>query len=356
MLLAGFLGAVLAVSGVLAAGYYGLDLPGSGEPAATTTPTVEPNALPARAETAQLPAVAAVGESVIPAVVTVETGTSTFRGVVSQGSGSGVILDEEGHIVTNDHVAGDADSLQVILSDGRVYPATLLGTNPVTDLAVLKIAATDLTPVEIGSTEGMRVGDPTIAVGSPLGLDGGPSLTVGVLSAFGREVQTSASSILYGMLQFDAPISPGSSGGALVDAEGRLIGITTAVGVSQVGIEGIGFAIPVEVAERVVADIIDDGVATNGLLGINGSTDFVSTDDGGSRPTGVTVEAIEPGSAAAVAGLELGDVITAVDGVNIDTMDELVAALRLFGAGDVVQLQIDRSGNRLEVAATLGSL
>ncbi len=297
-----------------------------------------------------------MGASVIPAVVTVEIGANTFRGVVSQGSGSGVILDGAGHIVTNDHVVGDADSIQVVLSDGRVYPATLLGTNPVTDLAVLKITATDLTPIEVGTTSGMRVGDTTIAVGSPLGLDGGPSLTVGVLSAFGREVQTSATSVLFGMLQTDAPISPGSSGGALVDAEGRLIGITTAVGVSQVGIEGIGFAIPIEVMERVVDDIIDDGIATNGLLGINGSTDFVDTSDGGSRPIGVVVEAIEAGSAAAVAGLELGDVITAVDGATVDTMDELVAALRRFGAGDVVSLQVERSGSRIEVAATLGSL
>ncbi len=356
VLLAGFLGAVLAIAGVLAAGYYGLDLPGvSAEPPATA-PAAEPAALPAVVPTDAAADPAAVGAAVIPAVVTVETGANTFRGVVSQGSGSGVILDGAGHIVTNDHVVGDADSIQVILSDGRVYPATLLGANPVTDLAVLKITATGLTPIEFGTTSGMRVGDTTIAVGSPLGLDGGPSLTVGVLSAFGREVQTSATSVLFGMLQTDAPISPGSSGGALVDAEGRLIGITTAVGVSPVGIEGIGFAIPVEVMERVVDDIIDDGIATNGLLGINGSTDFVDTSDGGSRPTGVVVEAIEAGSAAAVAGLELGDVITAVDGTTVDTMDELVSALRRFGGGDVVSLQIDRGGSLIEVAATLGSL
>ncbi|HSR44717.1 MAG TPA: trypsin-like peptidase domain-containing protein, partial [Acidimicrobiia bacterium] len=299
---------------------------------------------------------AAVGEAVVPAVVTVQIGAQTAGGVITQGSGSGVIIDESGHIVTNDHVAGDADSLRVVLSDGRIYEATLVGTDPVTDLAVLDIDAGDLTAVDFGSTDGMNVGDTAIAVGSPLGLNGGPSLTVGVLSAFGREVRTSSTSILYGMLQTDAPITQGSSGGALVDEDGRLIGITTAVGVSAVGIEGIGFATPIEIVERVVADILAEGAAANGLLGINGSTDFIEMSDGGWRPTGVVVEAIEPGSAADSAGLRTGDVITAVQGIGVDTMEELIAALRRLGGGDPVQLEIERAGAKMEISAILGTL
>jgi S1-C subfamily serine protease len=275
---------------------------------------------------------------------------------VAQGSGSGVIIDSSGYIVTNDHVAGDAESIRVVLSDGRIYEATLIGTDPVTDLAVLDIDAENLTAVDFGSTDGMQVGDTAIAIGNPLGLDGGPSLTVGVLSAFGREVRTSATSVLYGMLQTDAPITQGSSGGALVDGAGRLIGITTAVGVSEVGIEGIGFATPIEIVQRVVADIVDSGAVAHGLLGINGSTDFVDLADGGSRPTGVVIDAIEAGSAADSAGLRLGDVITAVEGTGVDTMDELISVLRRLGADDLVVVEIERNGARIVVSATLGTL
>lgn len=351
MLLAAILGATLALGGA-----YGLG---------TFTNSAEPLVAAEVPATGAMPVLAVmngefspaeVAEAVVPAIVTVEIGTTTPNGVIAQGSGSGVIIDRSGYIVTNNHVAGAAGSIRVILSDGRMYDAALIGTDPVTDLAVLRIEAGDLTAVEFGSTDGMRVGDPAIAIGNPLGLQGGPSLTVGVLSAFGREVQTSATTILYGMLQTDAPITQGSSGGALVDDQGHLIGITTAVGVSSVGIEGIGFATPIEVVERVVADLLDDGVVANGLLGINGSTDFVDTTDGGSRPTGVRVEAIEPGSGAGAAGLQLGDVITAVEGVNIDTMDELISALRRRGAGDAVVLEIRRGGAVVEVTATLGTL
>jgi len=351
VLIAAILGGALALGGS-----YGLEtlLSDEAAPVAGSSPAV--NALPAVAMMGDTLSPAAVGEAVVPAVVTVQIGAQTAGGVITQGSGSGVIIDESGHIVTNDHVAGDADSLRVVLSDGRIYEATLVGTDPVTDLAVLDIDAGDLTAVDFGSTDGMNVGDTAIAVGSPLGLNGGPSLTVGVLSAFGREVRTSSTSILYGMLQTDAPITQGSSGGALVDEDGRLIGITTAVGVSAVGIEGIGFATPIEIVERVVADILAEGAAANGLLGINGSTDFIEMSDGGWRPTGVVVEAIEPGSAADSAGLRTGDVITAVQGIGVDTMEELIAALRRLGGGDPVQLEIERAGAKMEISAILGTL
>ena len=351
VLIAAILGGALALGGS-----YGLEtlLSDEAAPVAGSSPAV--NALPAVAMMGDTLSPAAVGEAVVPAVVTVQIGAQTAGGVITQGSGSGVIIDESGHIVTNDHVAGDADSLRVVLSDGRIYEATLVGTDPVTDLAVLDIDAGDLTAVDFGSTDGMNVGDTAIAVGSPLGLNGGPSLTVGVLSAFGREVRTSSTSILYGMLQTDAPITQGSSGGALVDEDGRLIGITTAVGVSAVGIEGIGFATPIEIVERVVADILAEGEAANGLLGINGSTDFIEMSDGGWRPTGVVVEAIEPGSAADSAGLRTGDVITAVQGIGVDTMEELIAALRRLGGGDPVQLEIERAGAKMEISAILGTL
>ena len=352
LLVASILGASVAL-----AGSYGLGaLTATEEPVVVAEPARAIDAMPAVAAMADDYSPAAVGEVVVPAIVTVQVGAQTRTGVVAQGSGSGVIIDSSGHIITNDHVAGDAGSIRVVLSDGRIYEATLIGTDPVTDLAVLDIDAENLTAVDFGSTDGMQVGDTAIAIGNPLGLDGGPSLTVGVLSAFGREVRTSATSVLYGMLQTDAPITQGSSGGALVDGAGRLIGITTAVGVSEVGIEGIGFATPIEIVQRVVADIVDSGAVAHGLLGINGSTDFVDLADGGSRPTGVVIDAIEAGSAADSAGLRLGDVITAVEGTGVDTMDELISVLRRLGADDLVVVEIERNGARIVVSATLGTL
>ena len=213
MLLAATLGAAVALAGSAGLGVW----LAAEEPIPVAVPAAPIDALPTMVDIDDEYSPAAVGEAVVPAVVTVQIGAQTPTGVIPQGSGSGVIIDTAGFIVTNDHVAGDAGSLRVVLSDGRVYEATLVGTDPVTDLAVLRIEADNLTAVRFGSTEEMQVGDTTVAIGNPLGLDGGPSLTVGVLSAFGREVRTSATSTLYGMIQTDAPITQGSSGGALVD-------------------------------------------------------------------------------------------------------------------------------------------
>jgi len=281
-----------------------------------------------------------VGEAVIPSIVTVEVGSGTGDAFRKAGSGSGVVLDQAGHIVTNNHVVEAGTSMRVVLSDGRVYEADLVGTDPVTDLAVLSVPTTDLDPITFGSTDGLEVGTPVIAVGSPLGLEGGPSLSLGVVSALGREVQTGPDKILYGMLQTDAPITSGSSGGSLVDARGALLGITTAVGVSNIGVEGIGFATPVEVVDRVTNEIITSGSATHALLGITGSTEYDKTGDGGFAPMGVAVASVSPGSPAEVAGIVQDDVITAVDGTTVRTMDELISVLRRVSAGDTVNVSV----------------
>ena len=280
---------------------------------------------------------AAVGATVIPSVVAVEVGASQNGDFVQTASGSGVVFDAT-HIITNHHVVEGASAVQVVLSDGRVYEAQVVGSDPLTDVAVLSVQAPDLAPISLGSTEELAIGAPSVAVGSPLGLDGGPSLSVGVISALGREVQTGPDVVLYGMIQTDAPITNGSSGGALVDSSGALIGITTAVGASQLGIEGIGFATPIEIVSRVVEDIIATGEASHALLGILGSTAHESIGNGGTAPIGVTVEEVTPGSAADGAGITAGQVITAIDGVAVRTMDELITALRHYGAGDTAQL------------------
>jgi putative serine protease PepD len=314
---------------------------------------VEPDPLP-DASLMQAYDASDVGVAVVPSVVTVQVGSQTGDGLLARASGSGVIVDADGYIVTNDHVIATGSAYEVVLSDGRVYAADLVGTDPSTDLAVLRIDATSLEAIAIGSTGSLLVGDPAIAIGSPLGLEGGPSLTVGVLSAFGREVRTGPTVTLYGMVQTDAPITQGSSGGALVDRDGKLIGITTAVGVSDVGVEGIGFATPIEIVSRVIDELISDGEASQPFLGINGTTAFDDQADGGRRPVGVDVAAVDPGSAADDAGLLAGDVISALDDRTIDTMDELIALLRQYSSGDRIALSIARDGATIDVEVTLG--
>jgi len=293
----------------------------------------------------------AIGIAVVPSVVTVEIGAIQQGAFAQFGSGSGVVFDGDGLIVTNNHVVEDADAVRVVLSDGRVYDATIVGTDPLTDLAVLSVGATGLTPIEFGATTALQVGDPAVAVGSPLGLQGGPSLTVGVISALGREVQTDAETILFGMLQTDAPITNGSSGGSLVDIEGRLIGITTAVGVSEGGQEGIGFATPIEIVERVIAELAATGAVDHALLGITGGTAYTDTGDGGQQPTGVEVETVQDRLGAATAGIVTGDVITSIGGSEVRTMDELITVLRSFGAGDAVTVDL-ADGRRVSVTLT----
>ncbi len=366
-LLSAFLGALVALAAVYGAG--GLRVAPTTtttEPAptaSTTAAVVEDTEAPPAEEgssgmTLQLrePSVdaVAVGEIVIPSIVTVDVGRQAEGGFLRAGSGSGVVLDGEGHIVTNDHVVAGASEYRVVFADGRTYPATLVGSDPVTDLAVIQIDAEGLQPISLGSSDRMSVGDPAVAVGNPLGLDGGPSLTVGVLSAFDRQVQTGASEILYGMLQTDAPITQGSSGGALVDEQGRLIGITTAVGVSEIGVEGIGFATPVEIVERVTGELIAAGSADHAYLGITGSTRFEAAADGAQVPAGVEVQGIEPDGAAAGAGLLPGDLITAVDGEAVETMQDLIVRLRRALVGDTVRLTIDRDGTSETVDVVLG--
>ncbi|MDP8959678.1 MAG: S1C family serine protease [Actinomycetota bacterium] len=270
------------------------------------------------------------------------------------GSGSGVVFRADGYVVTNQHVVGALDDarLQVIFADGRIYPAEAVGTDPHTDLAVLQIPASDLSTLEPGSTETSRIGDPAIAVGNPLGLEGGPSLTVGVISAFARTLRTPQGN-LFGMIQTDAPITRGSSGGALVDPDGRLLGITTAIGVTDVGAEGLGFAVPVEVVEEVVQDLIENGKVEHAFLGMQGVTAFQDSDDGAQVPAGAEVVEFLPGSALQQAGARAGDVIVALEGQRIETMDELVVELRHYRAGEEVGLQLQRRDELLTIDVVL---
>lgn len=289
-----------------------------------------------------------IAEEVIPSIVQVQI-LEDDRLV---GSGSGVVYRADGYVITNEHVVRDAQAIEVVFSDGRIYPAEVVGTDRHTDLAVLTVPTSNVAPISLGSTEEARVGDPAIAVGSPLGLEGGPSVTVGVISAFNRRLDTVGGS-LFGMLQTDAPITRGSSGGALVDPHGRLLGITTAIAVSDVGAEGLGFATPVEVVQRVADDLIGDGEVRHAFLGIEGRTIFDQAPDGSEIPGGARIENLLPESAIAQSGARVGDVIVALEEEAITTMEELVVELRRYRAGDRVLLTVRRGSERVTLEVVL---
>lgn len=314
------------------------------DPSETTVETTAPVFAPSDL-------VAVVASQAIPSIVTVQ---SLDEESVRDGSGSGVVISSDGFIVTNHHVIDGADTLKVIMSDGLSYPAELIGSDPLMDIAVLKIQAGDLPYIRFGSMEGLRTGEPAIAVGNPLGLDGGPSVTAGVISAFDRSLVTNprTGDSLYGLLQTDAPITRGSSGGALLDVYGRLLGITTAIGLSDVGAEGLGFAVPVDLVEGIVADLLSEGEVRHAFLGIRGNSAFSELEDGVESPLGVEIRILEE-SAIGAAGAEDGDVIVALDGVTVRSMPQLVARLRSYRADDLVTVTVRRGEETLDIDLTL---
>ena len=295
--------------------------------------------------------VAVVASQAIPSIVTVQ---SLDEESVRDGSGSGVVISSDGFVITNHHVIDGAHTLKVIMSDGLSYPAELIGSDPLMDIAVLKVEAGDLPYIRFGSMEGLRTGEPAIAVGNPLGLDGGPSVTAGVISAFDRSLVTNplTGASLYGLLKTDAPITRGSSGGALLDVHGRLLGITTAIGLSDVGAEGLGFAVPISLVKGIVDDLMSEGEVRHAFLGVRGSSAFSELEDGVESPLGVEISLLEE-SAIGDAGAEDGDVIVALDGVAVRSMPQLVSRLRSYRADDPITVTLQRGEETLDIDLTL---
>lgn len=294
--------------------------------------------------------VASVAAQVIPSTVAVDV--SAF---LQAGSGSGVVYGDDGYIVTNHHVVEAGGEINVVFSDGARFPAEVVGSDPVTDIAVLRVQREDLAPMTMGSASYLRIGEPVLAVGNPLGLPGGPTVTTGIVSALDRRLAMGVGEELVGLIQTDAPIAPGSSGGALVDAAGRLIGITTAIAVTDVGAEGLGFAVPAEIALGVANDLIDDGQVRHAMLGIVGETAWAQ-ESGAEFPVGVLVGSVSAGSAFEAAGGQVNDVVLAIDGVEVATIDSLLARLRHNRADDMVTLRILRGDAETTLDVTLGLL
>ena len=272
------------------------------------------------------------------------------------GGGSGVIVDGiQGYIITNHHVIDKADEIKVFLKDGGEYLAELIGSDPGTDIAVLKIdLAATIPQMSLGDSSLLRVGDFALAIGAPFGLS--QTVTSGIISALGRP---QISSDGYGdFIQTDAAINPGNSGGALVDLQGQLIGINSAIYTRSGGNIGIGFAIPVNTVKNIMHQIIEFGSVKRGLLGVIISTinKDIAEQLGLEVKKGALIQEVSPGSAAEEAGLLVGDVITKINGEKTETSNDLRNAIGLKRSGESVEIIILRDNKEMTVSATLGEL
>ena len=290
--------------------------------------------------------IAAIAEAVTPAVVNIEA-TSGSQG----GTGSGFVITSDGYIVTNNHVVDGARSISVIWSDGTREEAELVGADSGYDLAVLKVDRNGLPTVQLGSSGSTKVGDTAIAVGSPLGLSG--TVTTGIISALDRPVTAGGgdSSAFINAIQTDAAINPGNSGGPLLNGSGEVIGVNSAIATlggglgGQSGSIGLGFAIPIDTASRIVDEIISTGSAQTPVIGVQ-----IQDSEEGPQVGEVT-----PGGPAEAAGLEAGDIITEVNGREVSDSTELIVAIRAYAVGDVVTLTVDSGGDVREVDVKLAA-
>ncbi len=274
------------------------------------------------------------------------------RIIPMKGKGSGFIVSEDGYILTNNHVVADADKIEVTLADGTSYPAEVVGTDPTFDLAVIKIEAKGLPVLELGDSEAVRVGEWAIAIGNPYGFES--TVTVGVISAKNRSVR--ARNLNFdGFLQTDAAINPGNSGGPLLNLDGKVIGINTAIIPYA---QGIGFAVPVNMAKQIMDDLVKYGTVKRGWLGvyIQPLTPEFAEAYGVESDGGAVVSDVVPDSPAAKAGLRRGDVIVEVDGEAIEDHTDLSLRIRSHLKGDKVRLFVIREGKKREISVTLGSV
>ncbi|MCU1486334.1 MAG: htrA 2 [Actinomycetia bacterium] len=286
-----------------------------------------------------VPDVARIAADVEPAIVRLDVTGET------ESVGSGVLFRTDGHLLTNAHVVDGATQVVAVLASGLSVAAHVVGIDASSDIAVLKLDGPGPYPtVVFGTTDGMAVGQPAIAIGSPLGLRGGSSVTVGVVSALGRELSSGDGPILLDMIQTDATITAGSSGGALLDASGTLVGITTAY--ASEGNGGLGFATPVDVARAAAEDLLSMGRVRTAWLGVKGGI----APDGG----GVVVASVNPGGPAEIGGLRSGDIIRRVDSRPIGSMTALRTTLRRCHPGDRVSVVYDRDGARSTAVVVLG--
>ncbi|MCP4447903.1 MAG: trypsin-like serine protease [Myxococcales bacterium] len=283
---------------------------------------------------------------------------------IPQGTGSGFVWDKEGHIVTNYHVIKDGKGAEVTLQDNTVWKARIVGRAPDKDLAILEIEApaAALSPLALGSSSNLQVGQKVFAIGNPFGLD--QTLTTGVISGLGREIQSVTKRPIQGVIQTDAAINPGNSGGPLLDSAGRLIGVNTAIFSTSGAYAGIGFAVPVDTVNRIVPQLVEHGEVTRPGLGVQ-----IGTDQSAARlgVRGVIVWEVPEESAAGEAGIEgvrpgrggrwlLGDVIVGVEGEGVRSANDLYRALDTHEVGEAIVIRLSRNGGERDVKVQLQPL
>ncbi len=320
-----------------------------------------------------------VVNQVKPGVVEItneQTSVSQLSQPVPVGTGSGFIYDNQGHILTNNHVVEGAQSLVVTLPDGRTFKGNdvkLVGTDPLTDLAVLQITGDNLPVIQVGDSSQLQVGQWVVAVGYALGLEGQPTVTQGVVSALNRTVQEpgsnsnnpfsqsqSAGPFLFDVIQTDAAINPGNSGGPLVTLDGAVVGINTLeAGSAEPGVQaqGIGFAIAINTAKKIANEIVLTGHATHPYIGIEylPLTPTAAAQLNVSVTHGALIENVVAGSPAEQAGLQKGDIVTQIDGKDLQTDSSLAETVDTHKPGDVITLTVNRNGQTQQVKLTLGT-
>jgi S1-C subfamily serine protease len=358
---------------------FGITFPRQNASAAEVVPTAAPTPqLPSDAAFAELDAMDQVMttlyQRISPSVVHITSTSQSvdfFYGVVpSEGTGSGFVLDTAGHIVTNNHVIQNADQIEVLLASGVSLPAQIVGADSYYDLAVLHVDVPPdaLTPLELGDSTQLQVGQRVIAIGNPFGLD--RTLTSGLISALGRQIETDAGTVIGQAIQTDAAINPGNSGGPLLDTRGRVVGINTAINSPSGGSVGIGFAVPVDIIKHVVPSLIQNGSYPHPTLGITAvelGTE-VNPPNGGPQH-GLLIAQLDAGGPAEKAGLRAaqirrqrggylfsgGDIIIAVGDKSVSTRNDLQVVLEEnYRPGDTLNVTIVRDGKQMTISVTLG--
>jgi putative serine protease PepD len=274
--------------------------------------------------------------------------SNPFPGLPSQtvqALGSGWVFDDQGHVVTNEHVVDGATKVTVAFEDGTEVDATVVGSDTSTDVAVLKLASVpdSAKPLELGSTSALELGDPLVAIGSPLGLQG--TVTAGIVSGLGRDIEAPNGFTIDGAVQTDAALNHGNSGGPLLDLDGRVVGMNAQIASDSGANSGIGYAIPVETVRSIAQQLIASGKVEHAYLGVS----IEDTDEG------ARIAEVRPGGPAAEAGLREGDIVTEADGKTVESADELRLAVEAHKPGDSFELTVERDGDAKTVTVELGS-
>ena len=321
-------------------------------PAATTAASV--TSLPTAARSAALTVnqiYTKADPGVVEITVTESGGSGGFGfgpgngGGSATAQGSGFVYDTQGHVITNDHVVSGATSIKVALADGSTYTGTVVGTDPSTDLAVVKITApaSKLHPLALGDSSAVKVGDGVVAIGAPFGLEN--TVTAGIVSALHRQIQAPNNFTIQNAIQTDAAINHGNSGGPLLDLQGNVIGVTAQIDSESGGNDGVGFAIPSNTVKSIAQQLIASGSVQHAYLGVR-----IGDGNGGAK-----VSQVLAGTPAANAGLQAGDLVTAVDGKSISSAAELESAVDAKKPGDTITLTVQRNGTTKTLTVKLGT-